>query len=166
MRLFVAVWPPADVGASIAALARPEVDGLRWMTEDQWHVTLRFLGECDVDDAMAALSTVDAALTTAVMGPVTGRFARRVLHVPVAGLDEVAGRVITKTKRVGKPPEPRPFNGHLTLARSRERRGVDLRPLTGVPLAGEWPVDEVTLVVSQLHPKGARYEIVGRQRLT
>jgi 2'-5' RNA ligase len=164
--LFVAVWPSPEVVASIAALARPEVDGLRWTTEDQWHVTLRFFGECDVDDAAAALATVDAGSTVATMGPTTGRFGKRVLHVPVQRLDDVARQVVNKTKRVGKPPEPRPFRGHLTLARARDRRGVDLRPLSGVDLAGEWPVTEVTLVASQLHPKGARYEIVARQPLT
>ncbi len=164
-RLFVAVWPSADLVVSIASLDRPEIERLRWTTEDQWHITLRFLGDCDVDDAAAALSSVVAAPTTAVMGPVTDRFGRRVLQVPVAGLEDIAGRVVNKTKRVGRPPERRPFHGHLTLARARDRRGVDLRPFSDVPLAGEWPVDEVTLVASQLHPKGARYEVVGRHPL-
>ena len=48
MRLFVAVWPPYEVVNSIAALERPPLPGLRWTTPDQWHVTMRFLG--DVDD--------------------------------------------------------------------------------------------------------------------
>lgn len=151
------MWPPAEVMAAIAALERPEVDGMRWTTEDQWHATLRFLGEYDVDEATETLATVVADVTTAVMGPVTARFGQRILQVPVAGLDDVAEAVA-----VAFGPEERPFNGHLTLARARERRGVDLRPLCGVPLAGEWPVDEITLVASQLNPKGARYEVVER----
>lgn len=162
MRLFVAVWPPASVIDAVRAMPRPNVDGLRWTTENQWHVTLRFFGEADVDDAVAALATADTSATTAVMGPATGRFGRRILHVPVSGLDEIATRVVDKTKGVGKPPEPRPFNGHLTLARARDRRGVDLRPYCGAPLAGEWAVDEITLVASRLSPTGARYEIVER----
>jgi 2'-5' RNA ligase len=143
-------------------MPRPDVEGLRWTTEDQWHVTLRFLGECDVDDAIAAMSAVSAGATTAVMGPATGRFGRRVLHVPVAGLDDIARRVVNKTKRVGKPPEPRPFHGHLTLARARDRRGVDLRSYCDVPMAAAWPVDEATLVASRLSPGGARYEVIER----
>lgn len=157
----MAVWPPADVVASLAAMPRPDVDGLRWTTEDQWHVTLRFLGEGAVDDAGAALKTVDAPATTAVMGPATGRFGRRILHVPVAGLDDVAAAVWSALG-----PEDRAFNGHLTLARARDRRGVDLRGLCDVPLAGEWRVDELTLVASHLNPKGARYEVVDRVPLT
>ena len=137
LRLFVAAWPPADVVAAIAALERPEVTGLRWTTEDQWHVTLRFLGEYDIEEATDALAPVVAERTSAVMGPVTGRFGQRILHVPVAGIDDAAEAVA-----VAFGPEERPFNGHLTLARARERRGVDLRPFCGVPLTGEWPVED------------------------
>ena len=36
-RLFVAVWPPDDVVAELAALPRPDQPGLRWTTPDQWH---------------------------------------------------------------------------------------------------------------------------------
>jgi 2'-5' RNA ligase len=144
--------------AAIRGLGRPAVDGLRWTTEDQWHVTLRFLGQADVDAATRSLGVVVADRTVATMGPATERFGQATLHAPVAGIDAVAGAVA-----LAFGPEERPFHGHLTLARARPRRGVDLRPLCGAPLAAEWPVDEVTLVASELHPKGARYEIVARQ---
>jgi 2'-5' RNA ligase len=159
VRLFVAVWPADDVLASVARLSRPEVAGLRWTTPDQWHVTLRFLGECDGDAAVDAFSRLTAPATEAVMGPSTGRFGRRILHVPVAGLDDVARAAVEATGALGKPPEDRAFHGHLTLARSR-RGDSDLRPLAGQPLAGSWPVTEVLLVASQLGPRGARYETV------
>jgi 2'-5' RNA ligase len=164
-RLFVAVWPPESVLATLAAMARPAVDGMRWTTRDQWHVTLRFLGDCDVAAARDALARVDAAPTAAVMGPATARFGNRVLHVPVAGLDDVARAVIGASADVGDAPEDRVFHGHLTLARARDRRGVDLRRLCAVAIAGEWPVAEITLVASTLDPKGARYEIVERYPL-
>ena len=160
-RLFVAVWPSDEVLDQIAALPRPDVDGLRWTTREQWHVTLRFFGSVELEAAAGALRALSAPSTTAVVGPFTGRFGKRVLHVPVSGLDAVAKAVVRATKKVGKPPEPRPFNGHLTLARARDRRrGVDLRPLVGTPIAAEWPVDEVCLVESHLSPKGANYEVV------
>ena len=159
-RLFVAVWPPDDVLSLIAGLARPEVEGLRWTSPQQWHITLRFFGSVELDEAAAALRSVSAPATTAVIGPETGRFGKRVLHVPVEGLDAVAKAVVRATKKVGKPPEPRPFKGHLTLARARDRRGVDLRALAGTSVSGSWPVTEVCLVESHLHPKGANYEVV------
>ena len=82
------------------------------------------------------------------------------LCVPVAGLDGVAESVMALTAALGQPADFRPFHGHLTLARGR--RGIDLRPLAGTPFSAVWPVDEVTLVASHLHPDGARYEVMGR----
>ncbi|MDP9386758.1 MAG: hypothetical protein M3Q48_02235, partial [Actinomycetota bacterium] len=88
MRLFVAVWPPADVVDGLAALPRPEVPGLRWTAPEQWHVTLRFLGEVDLAAARRAFAATDiTGAAVAELGPATGRFGRRVLHVPVAGLE-------------------------------------------------------------------------------
>jgi 2'-5' RNA ligase len=170
MRLFVAVWPPEPVVAQVAALARPEVAELRWTSPDQWHVTLRFLGSVPDDDVPALRAALVAGVgavgpVTAKAGPAVGRFGRRILHVPVAGLEEVAGAVIDATAGFGEPPGDRAFTGHLTLARARGRgrgRGPDLRPLTGAAVVGEWRVEEVTLVESRLSPKGARYEVVGR----
>jgi 2'-5' RNA ligase len=160
-RLFVAVWPPDDVLELIAALPRPDVEGLRWTTPEQWHVTLRFFGTAEVEDVVDALRRAVAPVARAELGPETGRFGKRVLHVPVAGLEEVAAAVVEGTREVGRPPEPRLFSGHLTLARARDRRrGVDMRPLVGTPIRASWPVTDVSLVESHLHPRGANYEVV------
>jgi len=165
-RLFVAVWPPEEVLELVAAAPRPEVEGLRWTTRDQWHVTLRFFGEVEVEEALVALRRVSAEATVAELEPETGRVGKRVLHVPVGGLEAVGKAVIRATKKVGRPPEDRPFSGHLTLARARDRRrGVDLQPLCGVAVAASWPVTEVCLVQSHLSSKGANYEVVGNVSL-
>ena len=165
-RLFVAVWPSPDVVERIAALPRPSLPGLRWTDPEQWHVTLRFLGR--VDDARpvdAALERVVAPAVDAVAGPHVGRFGHRVLHVPVEGLAPLATIVVDATAELGEPPEDRAFAGHLTLARVRRGARVDLRPLAGAPVEGEWRVDEVTLVESRLGGAGARYHVVGRYPL-
>ena len=105
--------------------------------------------------------SVAAPATTASLGPETGRFGKRVLHVPVGGLERVGKAVVRATKRVGRPPEDRPFAGHLTLARAKDRRrGVDLRPFVGTPVEASWPVTAVCLVQSHLSSKGANYEVV------
>jgi 2'-5' RNA ligase len=165
MRLFVAAWPPAPAVEAVAAVDRPEVDGLRWTTPDQWHVTLRFLG--GVDDPAPAVAEFHAQLAgpepvppaVVRMGPALGRFGHRVLHVPVTGLERVAAAV-------ADPADDRPFHGHLTLGRARDRRGVDLRPFVGLPCGPvEWVADEVTLVQSHLGRGGARYEVIERVTL-
>jgi len=164
VRLFVAVWPSTEALDAIAAFERPEVRGLRWTTPDQWHVTVRFLGECELDDALGAFRSIAADATDVTMGPMTGRFGRRILHVPTEGLLSVATATVGATADIGHPPDQRPFAGHITLARSR-RGDTDLRPFTGLPLAGHWTAAELTLVASHLGPGGARYEIVESLRL-
>ena len=179
MRLFVAVWPPPEVVDVVrAAVDRVAVDrvagqdgagGLRWTGPEQWHVTLRFFGTADLDDAVEAFRSValpDAGLVGAEVGPSTGRFGRRVLHVPVAGLEGLAAAVVDATKAVGTPPDDRPFAGHLTLARARARGGADLSPWCGVPVAARWTVAELTLVASRTDREGARYEVVDRRSLS
>jgi 2'-5' RNA ligase len=163
VRLFVAVWPPPSVVEQVAALARPDLPGLRWTAPEQWHVTLTFLGSADLDTTRTALrgAALPSGAVPVSLGPATGRFGHRVVHIPVTGLDEVAAAV-----RVALPgDDDRPFRGHLTLARARERPGVDLSSVVGVPLDASFLVDEVTLVASRLGRGPAQYEVVDRRRL-
>jgi 2'-5' RNA ligase len=174
--LFVAVWPDPPVLEAVAAFERPDLPGGRWTTADQWHVTLRFLGEvaeadlAEVVDAMATVAARHGPLT-AVLGPVTGRFKERILHVPVSGLDDLAADVIAATATMGDaPPEDRAFQGHLTLARVRPRQARLSPPalppsLVGRPLAGTWTVRELTLVASDRRPGGSVYSVVDRAPL-
>ena len=149
---------------ALAALPRPAIAGLRWTGPPRWHVTLRFLGTTEVAPVRAAVGRVVAPTTNAVMGPTTERFGGRVLYVPVAGLDGLAAAVGAGTAELGRPPDDRPFRGHITLARARGR-GMDLRPYCGQALMGGWPVTEITLVMSDLGGREPRYHIVERIEL-
>ena len=158
----MAVLPPPEVLDLVAAVERPPVDGLRWTTRDQWHVTLRFLGEAEVAAVIAALRGVRAGRVRAQMGPTVGRFGERVLHIAVSGLDDMARNVVSATVALGRPPDDRPFHGHLTLARVARTAKVDLRRLAGTPLEAAWDVESFCLIESRLAPAGARYELVER----
>jgi 2'-5' RNA ligase len=170
VRLFVAVVPPDEVLDRVAAMERPDVDGVRWTARDQWHVTLRFLGAVDHDrthDLVAALSAAlaEAPSVEAVMGPATARFGSSILHAPVAGLEPLAAAVDGATTAFVAPrppgrPDDHPFHGHLTLARGRGRRARVPAALAGKPVSGRWIVDDVDLVASELHPTGSRYTTV------
>jgi 2'-5' RNA ligase len=63
--------------------------------------------------------------------------------------------VVNATAGVGDPPDNRSFRGHLTLARLRPRATVG--GLTGISFSARFPVAEVALVYSELHPDGSRY---------
>lgn len=150
------------------AVARPEVPSVRWTTPEQWHVTLRFLGEVgeeEVPDLHAALGGVAGHQPPArvELGPATTRLGPQVLVVPVAGLDGLAAAVTEATARFGEPPGPRPFSGHLTLARGRGRSPVPAR-IAGHPLAATWAADGLCLVRSLLGSRGATYEMLATFR--
>jgi RNA 2',3'-cyclic 3'-phosphodiesterase len=163
VRLFVGVRPPDDVLDVVAGLRRVERSGVRWTTRPQWHVTLRFLGEVDDPAPVAeALDAAPLAACSAVLGPHVAALGRRVVCVPVGGVDDLAAGVIGVTKRFGRPPEPRAFHGHLTLARVAHG---GLRELTGEEVTARFPVDDLRLVRSHLGRGGARYEDVHVRRL-
>jgi 2'-5' RNA ligase len=172
--LFVAVWPAADVVAALEGLPRPELAGFRWTGADQWHVTLRFLGEVAEEDVAAvtdALATGLAAcrVREAALLPRV-RWFGGALALLVDGLDDVGVAAIAATAGFGAPPDDRVFAGHLTIGRLRDRRARRL------PVADElapafspdawparWRVGEVALVCSRLGGgRPARYETVAR----
>jgi 2'-5' RNA ligase len=71
----------------------------------------------------------------------------------VAGLPAAARREGEPTAAVGEPVDPRPFAGHLTIARLRRRGACRI---AGALVSARFPVDEVHLVRSELDPGGAR----------
>jgi 2'-5' RNA ligase len=165
VRLFVAVWPPPPVVELLAAIERSTTAGVRWTTADQWHVTLRFLGDVVGDDRGKITldrlgSLARTAPVTVTAGPAVVPLGPSVLCLPVAGLDDVAAGVGHATAGIGTQVGKRPFRGHLTIARLKD--GVAAPSSAWAALSASWEVDEVTLVASRLHPTGARYEVIGR----
>jgi RNA 2',3'-cyclic 3'-phosphodiesterase len=167
-RCFVAVWPSPDVVSALTALPRPAMERLRWTTESQWHVTLRFFGDlapAEVTSATAALSAAASSLSeqpTATGGPGTRFLGPGLVVWPVDGLQTAAEAVERATAPIGQPVPDRRFYGHMTIARGR--RGADLRPARHLltSLAMSWPVTSLSLVQSELHPDGARYRDLDR----
>lgn len=156
-RLFVAVWPPHEVLDAVEALHRPVDAGGRWTRRDQWHVTLRFLGPADPDEVAAALTAIRHDPVEAVVGPEVGLLGEGVVQLPVAGLDSLAESVVSLTAGQGRPPEDRPFFGHLTLARMA---GEPPAGVLGQALSASFPVDSLALVTSELGGNAARYTTV------
>lgn len=153
-RLFLAVFPPQDVVDRLAGLKQPEIQGLRWTRREQWHITLRFLGEAEPEDVEDSLRGFQGSAPTVRLGPASRRLGSRALVLPADGLSKLAAVVGTRTETIGQPLDRRSFTGHLTLARARKRvpsRGV------GLPFEAEFQATEMWLVSSQLHSEGARY---------
>lgn len=165
MRLFFAVWPGPAARKALAALSRPAMPGVRWTPPERWHVTLGFLGEVhQPGEQRAAAALSDAAHGVAeslavVAGPATSLLGRSVLCLRVTGVEAAASAVRTAARGHHLDVDPKPFVGHLTLARSR---GGVPPALVGLPACVRWEVDELTLVASRLGPAGPRYEVVAR----
>ncbi len=143
-RLFVAVWPPGDAVAALAALPRPEIPGVRWVAPERLHVTMRFLGDADEGAALAALGSERFPAAAVTLGPGVERLGRGVLVVPAAGLEALATAIIAATAGVGRPPPDRPFAGHVTVARYRGSPPSGYAP----PISAAFGATEIALVRS------------------
>ncbi len=158
MRLFTALWPPADVldvlDRSVAGFA--DLPGWRPVPRERWHLTLAFHGEDDPDRRAAVLDGLAGAPSPRLRLAGTGSFP----GVLWAGL-ETADRAALDALVAGAGGDPGTFTGHLTLARrSGRRRG---RPdVPDVPPGPWWTPREILLVVSELHAAGPRYRPLHR----
>ena len=157
-RLSVAVRPPPEVAALLAALERPALPGVRWSVPEQWLVKLRPLGNVDerVLPALTAALAADLDGAPAVpcrLGPVTRRLGGQWLGAPVHGLDELAVVVFEATEELVPVTHPQPFQAHLVLARGRVPR-----ELAGRPVAGSWTARSVLLVADRSVAGVPRFE--------
>jgi 2'-5' RNA ligase len=157
-RLFVAVRPPPDVVALLAALERPALPGVRWSVPEQWLVKLRPLGHVDGRVAPALRDVLEAELDGAPavvcrLGPATRRLGGQWLGAPVHGLDDLAAVVFEATQELVPVTHPQPFQADVVLARGRVPR-----ELAGRPVAGSWTARSVSLLADRSVAGVVRFE--------
>ena len=132
-RLFTALEIPRHVAESLSMM-RGGLPGARWIDPENYHLTLRFIG--DIDDAWAR----DIA-------GLLGRVQRRPFELRLDGLSSFGGRkpralVASVTavpqllelqaeherllQRLGLEPEGRKYTPHVTLARLRDSSNWDV----------------------------------------
>jgi len=174
-RLFVAIRPPEHVLARLLA-AMGGVGGARWQSEDQLHLTLRFIGEVDrhrAEDVDAALGGVHhPAFEVALAG--VGSFERRgepttlwAAVAPQEPLKTLHNKVDQAIARAGIEPDRRAFAPHITLARlPRGARPVgSFLEAAGSLASPPFRVEEFCLYESRLTPEGADYSVIERYSL-
>ncbi len=126
-RLFTGLEIPRSVGDSLAMM-RGGLPGARWIDPENYHLTLRFIG--DIDDALAReialmLGRVQRRSFEMRLDGLTsfgGRKPRAVIAAatPVAALIELQAEQERLLQRLGLEPEGRKYIPHVTLARLRE----------------------------------------------
>ena len=132
-RLFTGVEIPSYVGQSLATL-RGGLPGARWIDPENYHLTLRFIG--DVDDLIAhevasMLGRVKRGAFDLHFEGLTsfgGRKPRAVVATvaPAQALLEVQSEHERLMQRIGLEPEGRKYTPHVTLARLRDSSSRDV----------------------------------------
>lgn len=169
-RLFVAIRPPEPV-RDLLIDSMDDSPALRWVGDEQLHLTLRFIGEVErplAEDIADALGRVRyPAFDLRISG--AGRFEQRSGGALWAGVDprkpvaELAAKVERACQSAGLEPERRAFHPHITLARWNRRNADAARDferrhsdLASKPFA----VDRFILFESHLSRHGPHYEEV------
>jgi 2'-5' RNA ligase len=168
-RLFTGIEIPAAIGQQLSML-RGGLPGARWIDPDNYHLTLRFIG--DVDDATAheaadALDRVRRAPFDLHLDGVIafgGRKPRAIVAAMSApsALIELQAEQERLMQRIGLAPEGRKYIPHVTLARLRQsssRDVADYLAARGMFRTPEFHVERFVLFSSRNSTGGGPYVV-------
>jgi 2'-5' RNA ligase len=125
-RVFTALEVPARIAENLARL-RGGLQGARWIDIENYHVTLRFIGDIDAalaHDVAQTLAAIRRPAFTITLDKLDffgndkprAIVARAKLEPALIELQAEQERLL---RRIGAPPEVRKFTPHVTLARLR-----------------------------------------------
>ncbi|MGA9191944.1 MAG: RNA 2',3'-cyclic phosphodiesterase [Anaerolineales bacterium] len=184
MRAFLASRLPDALRAKLALqidmlteFVPPET--VRWVRPENIHLTLKFLGEISSDEAQLVVDSAGPIaagcrpfdLSASGLGVFPNPKRPRVIWVGVSGAEEGVTALNRELESalagVGFDREGRGFHPHLTLGRTRRGlRRLDLKALAealaraSVGDLGQWRVETLALMRSELRPEGPRYSVV------
>ena len=169
-RLFIAIDLPPEIKESLLAIGGG-VPGARWLTAEQLHLTLKFVGEVDggvfqdVINALGEVASEPFELTLKGVGHFPPRREPEVLWVGVAKnerLVQLRNRIESALARIGLARETRKFAPHVAIARLRdahiERVARYLAENSLLRING-FPVTEFALFSSVLASEGALHQV-------
>lgn len=125
MRLFVALDLPWEIKEQLRDLSF-NLNGARWVPTDNFHLTLRFIGEAtrlqaeEIDLALATLRGRSFIFSLCGLGWFEKAGRVSALWAGVERNEQLAklqSKVETALHRIGLPPDRRRFTPHVTLAR-------------------------------------------------
>ncbi len=175
-RLFVALSLPQDVIGALGRL-KTGMRGARWVPDENFHLTLAFIGETDrhgLEEAGSALASV-AAPAFALRLSGCGYFGDRKPRALWAGAAatpavlHLQAKVDVALRRAGFLDDKRRFTPHVTLAWLHGAAKDDAAmfcAVNGLFAAGPFPVGEFHLFTSHLGSEAAHYEIVASYSLS
>jgi 2'-5' RNA ligase len=168
-RLFTGLEIPAELGEALSLL-RGGLPGARWIDPENYHLTLRFIGDVDDDVAQEVAS-------------VLGRVRRKGFELRLDGLSSFGSKkpraVVAAVapqpavmelqadqerlmQRVGLEPEGRKYKPHVTLARLRDSSSWEVAEYLSARAAfrsSPFPVSRFVLFSSRASVGGGPYVV-------
>ena len=183
LRLFIAVIVPEEVKTEIekaqAALRRALPGGcVRWTKREQFHLTLKFLGNLEAQRIESLAEAVRKAcqgfaaleLRAERVGCFPNLRSPRVIWAGVRDREErlppLQRAVEAATRDFTKEESPERFTGHVTLGRIKGLKRAEVEVLAGLvsglgaSFFGAWTAEEIEIIRSQLSPNGARHTTI------
>jgi RNA 2',3'-cyclic 3'-phosphodiesterase len=125
-RLFTGLELPEVVVGQLALL-RSGVVGARWLEPEDYHVTLRFIGDIDartardIDDALSDIRRPKAPVRFEGLSWFGGDRPRAIVAKikPEPALMDLQAEQERRLRRIGMEPDTRKYTPHVTLARVR-----------------------------------------------
>ena len=187
-RLFIAVTVPEETKSEIektqAVLRRTlPKEAVRWTKREQFHLTLKFLGNVDAQRVAPLTEAVSAAcagfpplgLRAEGLGFFPDLRRPRVVWVGVRDHQEqlpaVQQAIEAATREHTTEESADRFAGHVTLGRIKGLRPAETAAIAGLASGlaarffGTWTAGTVELMRSQLSPEGARHTTLAAIRL-
>jgi 2'-5' RNA ligase len=169
-RLFIAVDLPETIKENLNSMSFG-IPGAKWVTPEQLHLTVRFIGEVDgalfrdIKDVLDEINLQSFNLQLKGVGYFPPRGAPRVLWI---GLEKCEPLQLLRKKidaallRVRVEPEGRKFSPHITLARLKNspvHKIANFLSGNGLFSQEPFPVEDFKLYSSILSPKGAYHKV-------
>ena len=188
IRSFIAIELPSELKLELtqleAKLKGDKQPGIKWVSPDSIHLTLKFLGNIAGDRTGEITRAIEAAaqgitpfhLKVKELGVFPNLRRVQVAWVGISGeldkLSQLQKRLESNLKPLGFTPESRPFTAHLTLARLRDQVSLDERHRFGQLIANTTfessyniEVNAISLMRSQLTREGAIYSRISLVKL-
>ena len=168
-RLFTGLEIPENVMNELSLL-RGGLRGARWIEPENYHITLRFIGDIDdaaardAEDILAEVRRSGFELCIDGLSSFGGRKPRALVALlgPSPAMMELQAEHERLMRRVGLEPEGRKFTPHVTLARLRDTSSMEVADyLSARPMVRSQPfrVSRFVLFSSRASTGGGPYVV-------
>ena len=178
MRTFIALPLPQTMSDALGDVAaqlsyQDKSHAVRWVDQNNYHITLAFLGDLSESDLEQLADELDSHLdhmsfeiTLSHLSPFPESRPRLVAAMVEKNdsLIRIQKQVMSAVQACKTDCDRKKFNPHITLGRLKHKKAAYVTTTTKI-LEVQGVIDEVSIFESQLKPSGASYEAMVRYPL-